>query len=92
MSVGTWELGIESLPPIGILHLAAVSWHKIPFSFILFKNYKPLGKVLREGSGCCLAEVSSANLLFKSLCFRSSETGLCHAVTKEMCYLKNIPF
>lgn len=36
MSVATWEQGACSLPPTGLLHLAAVSGYKMPFSFILF--------------------------------------------------------
>lgn len=54
MSVGTWEQGTGSLPPIGLLRLAAVSRCKIPSSFILFKKYIPLGKVIREDVGAAL--------------------------------------
>lgn len=54
MSVGTWEQGIGTLPPIGLLHLAAVSGRNIPFNFILFKKCISLGKVLREVVGAAL--------------------------------------
>lgn len=61
MSVGTWEQGTGnreqgtgSLPPIGLLRLAAVSRCKIPSSFILFKKYILLGKVIREDVGAAL--------------------------------------
>lgn len=92
MPWGAWEQGTGSLPSIGLLHLAAFHEYKIPFTFALFKKYTPMGKVLMGRGEYRPAEVPSANLLFNSLCFRSSETHLCHAVTKEMCCPKKIAF
>lgn len=82
--MGAWEQGTGRLPSIGLLHLTAVYEYKSPSTFTLFKKYTPMGKALLGRDEYCPAEVRSANLLFNSLCFRSSETHLCHAVTKEI--------